>query len=82
MVKEDENLGKLHIQATSNKENKNGTEVNTAGVSITTESKGLQTNGLMKVLLTKLLGSDIKDALKEKESEALKPTGGRRISSS
>lgn len=82
VVKEDENLGKLHIQATSNKENKNGTEVNTAGVSITTESKGLQTNGLMKVLLTKLLGSDIKDALKEKESEALKPTGGRRISSS
>lgn len=62
-----EKLGKLRIQATSEKENKKGTEVNTAGVSITTESKGLQTDSLMKVLLSKLLGSDVTEALKEKE---------------
>ncbi|XP_022785540.1 cell wall protein IFF6-like [Stylophora pistillata] len=81
-VKDKENLDKLRIQATSNKENKNGTEVNTAGVSIMTESKGPQTDGLMKVLLTKLLGSDIKDALKQKESEEFKPTSSQKIISS
>ena len=70
--KNQENLGKLRIQATSEKENKNGTEVNTAGVSITTESKGLQTDGLMKVLLSKLLGSDITEAMKEKAFQKLK----------
>lgn len=82
LIKGDGNLGKLHIQATSNKENRNGTEVNTAGVSITTESKGLQTDGLMKVLLTKLLGSDIKDALKEKVAEELKSTSNQKTPSS
>lgn len=82
LIKDDGNLGKLHIQATRNKENRNGTEVNTAGVSITTESKGLQTDGLMKVLLTKLLGNDIKDALKEKVAEELKSTSNLKTPSS
>lgn len=69
--KNEEKLGKLRIQATNEKENKNGTEVNTADVSITTESKGLQTDGLMKVLLSKLLGSDITEALNEKVVQKL-----------
>lgn len=69
----EENRGKLHIQASSEKQNKNGTEVNTAGVSITTESRGLQTDGLMKVLLSKLLGSDVTEALKDKGVQKFKP---------
>lgn len=73
--KNEEKLGSVHIQATSQKkENNNGTEVNTAGVSITTESKGLQTDVLMKVLLSKLLGSDISEALKVKVAQELKST--------
>lgn len=67
------NLDKLHIKASSEKQNKNGTEVNTAGVSITTESRGLQTDGLMKVLLSKLLGSDVTEALKDKSVQKFKP---------
>ena len=69
----EENGGKLHIQASSEKQNKNGTEVNTAGVSITTESRGLQTDGLMKVLLSKLLGSDVTEAFKDKGVQKFKP---------
>lgn len=71
----EENLDKLHIKASSEKKNQNGTEVNTAGVSITTESRGLQTDGLMKVLLSKLLGSDVTEALKDKsvQNPASKP---------
>ena len=71
----EENLDKLHIKASSEKKNQNGTEVNTAGVSITTESRGLQTDGLMKVLLSKLLGSDVTEALKDKsiQKPASKP---------
>ena len=68
----EENLDKLHIKASSEKQNKNGTEVNTAGVSITTESRGLQTDGLMKVLLSKLLGSDVTEALKDKSVQNFK----------
>ncbi|KAL9968912.1 hypothetical protein ACROYT_G021062 [Oculina patagonica] len=73
--KNEEKQGKLRIQATNEKENKNGTEVNTAGVSITTESKGLQTDGLMKVLLSKLLGNDVTEALNEKVVQKLKSVG-------
>ena len=69
----EESRGKLHIQASSERQNKNGTEVNTAGVSITTESRGLQTDGLMKVLLSKLLGSDVTEALKDKGVQKFKP---------
>lgn len=68
----DEKQGKLLLQATNHKDNKNGTEVQTAGVSITTESKGLHSDNLMKVLLSKLLGSDISEALKGKVQEELK----------
>ena len=72
----DVKLGKVYLQATSHKEDKNGTDVETAGVSLTTESKGLQSGGLMKVLLSKLLGSDISEALKGKVKEELKSVSG------
>ena len=68
----EQKLDKLHIKASSEKQNKNGTEVNTAGVSITTESSGRQTDGLMKVLLSKLLGNDLTEALKDKSVQNLK----------
>lgn len=76
----EDKLGKLHIQATSEKENKNGTEVNTAGVSITTESRGRQTDGLMKVLLSKLLGNDVTEALKDKVGQKLKSASNPKAS--
>lgn len=71
----DGKLGRVHLKATSHKDSENGTEVETAGVSITTESKGLQTNGLMKILLSKLLGSDISQELKGKVADELKSIG-------
>ena len=75
--KEEGRVGKVHIQATSKEDNSNGTEVKSAGVSITTESKGLESGNLLKVLLTKLLGNDIAEALKEKVAEDLKSDNKR-----
>ena len=77
--KNDGKLGKVHLEAISHKDNKNGTEVETAGVSITTESKGLQTNGLIKILLSKLLGSDISEALKGKVAKEIKYVSGATV---
>ena len=79
--KNERKLGKVHLEAISHEDNKNGTDVETAGVSITTESKGLQTNGLIKILLSKLLGSDISDALKGKVAKEIKYAGGLKIPS-
>ena len=70
--RDDGKSGKVRLEATSHRDNKNGSEIETAGVSITTESKGLQSDGLMKVLLSKLLGSDISEALKGKVAKELK----------
>lgn len=79
--KNERKLGKVHLEVISHKDNKNGTDVETAGVSITTESKGLQTNSLIKILLSKLLGSDISDALKGKVAKEIKYASGLKIPS-
>ena len=74
----DDKSGKVQLEATSHKDNVNGTEVETAGVSITTESKGFQTGGLIKVLLSKLLGSKLSEELKGKVEEELTQASGRK----
>ena len=71
--------GKVQLEATSHKHKVNGTEVETAGVSITTESKGLPTGGLIKALLSKLLGSKINEELKGKVADEFRHASGSKI---
>lgn len=71
--------GKVQLEATSHKDKVNGTEVETAGVSITTESKGLPTGGLIKTLLSKLLGTKISEELKGKVADEFQHVSGSKI---